>query len=90
MAKTKKTKTIKRTSDGMRQEYDISGGVRGKYYEWYRARNPLVVTLSAKVAKVFPTSEAVNAVLEPIADAVAAGKRGTSARRDSRPRRKAG
>jgi hypothetical protein len=48
--------------DEMRAEYDLSGGVRGKYYERYR-RGTNVVLLDADVAEVFRDSESVNKAL---------------------------
>ncbi len=46
----------------MRAEYDIRGGVRGKYYERYRQGTNIVV-LEPDVAAAFPDSEAVNTAL---------------------------
>ena len=48
--------------DEMRAEYDLRGGVRGKYYERYR-EGTNVVLLDPDVAKVFHDSEAVNVAL---------------------------
>jgi hypothetical protein len=56
--------------DDLLPEYDLSqlrGGVRGKYYERYRARPPLV-RLDPDVAQAFPTEAAVNAALRMLAD----------------------
>lgn len=52
--------------DEMREEYDFTGGVRGKYAARY-AQGTNVVFLDREVAEVFPTSEAVNDVLRPLA-----------------------
>jgi len=53
----------KSVSEGeMRPEYDIRGGVRGKYYERYRAGTN-VVLLERDVAAVFRDSESVNRAL---------------------------
>ena len=41
----------------MRTEYDIRGGVRGKYYERYR-QGTNVVVLEPDIAAVFPISVA--------------------------------
>jgi hypothetical protein len=49
-------------ADEMRPEYDIRGGVRGKYYERYR-QGTNVVLLEPDVAEVFRDSEAVNRAL---------------------------
>lgn len=48
--------------DEMLEEYDFSGGVRGRYVD--RLRNSQhVVLLEADVAEVFPDSESVNKIL---------------------------
>ncbi len=46
----------------MRPEYDLRGGVRGKYYERYK-QGTNVVLLEADVAKVFRDSATVNKAL---------------------------
>ena len=48
--------------DEMRPEYDLRGGVRGKYYKQYTAGTNLVL-LEPDVAAVFPDSESVNQAL---------------------------
>lgn len=48
--------------DEMRAEYDIRGGVRGKYYERYR-QGTNVVLLEPDVAAVFHDSQSVNRAL---------------------------
>jgi len=48
--------------DEMRAEYDLRGGVRGKYYERYREGTNIVL-LDADVAKIFRDSETVNLAL---------------------------
>ena len=48
--------------DEMREEYDIRGGVRGKYFERYR-KGTNIVLLEADVAAVFHDSESVNRAL---------------------------
>ncbi|MBD2336403.1 hypothetical protein H6G64_05285 [Calothrix sp. FACHB-156] len=51
--------------DELRPEYDLaqmSGGVRGKYVERYRAGTNLVL-LDPDVAQAFPNDEAVNEAL---------------------------
>ena len=50
------------TEDDMRPEYDLRGGVRGKYYERYR-KGTNVVLLDADMAEVFHDSETVNLAL---------------------------
>ena len=52
----------------MRDEYDFSQGVRGKYAKRF-AEGTNLVLLDADVAKVFPTAEAVNRALRALADA---------------------
>jgi hypothetical protein len=49
-------------SDEMRAEYDLRGGVRGKYYERYR-QGTNVVLLESDLADVFRDSETVNEAL---------------------------
>ena len=51
--------------DEMRPEYDIRGGVRGKYYERYRQGTNIVV-LEPDVAAVFHDSESVNRALRTL------------------------
>ncbi len=46
----------------MREEYDFSGGVRGKYYKQYMDGTN-VVLLEPDVAEVFRDSESVNQAL---------------------------
>ena len=49
----------------MRDSYDFSKGVRGKYAEIY-CEGTNVVLLEPEVARAFPTSEAVNKALRRI------------------------
>jgi hypothetical protein len=60
----KKTSS-KSVRESMRNEYDFSQGVRGKYARRY-ARGTNVVVLEPDVAKVFPNSRAVNVSLRKI------------------------
>jgi hypothetical protein len=46
----------------MRPEYDLRGGVRGKYYERYK-QGTNVVLLEPDLAKVFRDSSSVNNAL---------------------------
>jgi hypothetical protein len=46
----------------MRPEYDLRGGVRGKYYERYQ-QGTNVVLLEPDLAKVFLDSDTVNKAL---------------------------
>ncbi len=57
----------KRDADEIRPEYDIRGGVRGKYYERYR-QGTNVVLLDPDVATVFRDSESVNRALRMLID----------------------
>ena len=60
----KGSKTRKKPLD-MRQEYDFSSGVRGKYAAQYSAGTNVIV-LDPDVAEVFPTSDAVNNALRAL------------------------
>jgi len=55
-------------TDEMKPEYDIRGGVRGKYYDRYR-QGTNVVLLEPDVAAVFHDSESVNRALRVLIDA---------------------
>jgi hypothetical protein len=52
----------------MRPEYDIRGGVRGKYYEQY-CQGTNIVLLDPDVAAVFHDSESVNRALRVLIEA---------------------
>jgi len=58
-------------NDDMRPEYDLRGGVRGKYYKQY-LDGTNVVLLDPDVAAVFHDSESVNQALRVLMKA--AGK----------------
>jgi hypothetical protein len=58
----------KASGEQMRAEYDFSGGVRGKYLPRL-AKGTNVVVLDQDMAKVFPTSKAVNDALRVLAEA---------------------
>jgi len=49
----------------MKDDYDFSKGIRGKYAKQI-AEGTNVVVLDPEVAKVFPTSEAVNKALRKL------------------------
>jgi len=49
----------------MKQEYDFSNGVRGKYQKRYRAGSNVVV-LEPEIAAIFSSSEAVNEALRTL------------------------
>ena len=72
----KKKKTERPEVDELRPEYDfatMTGGVRGKYVERYRAGTNLAL-LEPDIAVAFPTDEAVNEALRSILKA-ATGRR---------------
>lgn len=52
-------------AEEMRDEYDFSHGVRGKFYEEYQ-RGTNIVLLDSDVAEVFHDSEAVNQALRTL------------------------
>jgi len=52
--------------DELLPDYDLTGGVRGKYVERYR-QGTNVVLLDPDVAEKFPTSESVNEALRRLA-----------------------
>ena len=56
--------------DEMRPEYDLRGGVRGKYYQQY-TEGTNVVLLDPDVAAVFRDSESVNQALRVLIKAAA-------------------
>ena len=63
-------KSASKDSDDLRPEYDFSalaGGVRGKYFERASAGTN-IIRLDPDVARVFPTSESVNAALRLLVD----------------------
>ena len=51
---------------GMRQEYDFTGAVRGKYYERFH-QSSNVVLLEPDVSAAFPNSASVNQALRTLA-----------------------
>ena len=58
----KKTSNKKSPNNEMRPEYDLRGGVRGKYYGRYK-QGTNIVLLEPDVAKVFRDSATVNEAL---------------------------
>jgi hypothetical protein len=64
-----KKATKARRDPDMLDEYDFSGGVRGKYVKRLAAGSNIVV-LSPDVAEVFPDSDSVNEALRPLAEIV--------------------
>ncbi len=67
--------------EDMKPEYDIRGGVRGKYYERY-LQGTNVVVLQPDVAAVFHDSDAVNRALRELID-IARRQAGASLREGS-------
>ena len=72
-------KNIDRTDNGddLREEYDfehMTGGVRGKHVEQYRAGTNVVV-LDPDVAAAFPTSESVNETLRMLLRIATTGRK---------------
>ena len=63
--------------DEMRPEYDLRGGVRGKYYKQYM-EGTNVVLLDPDVAAVFRDSEAVNQALRILIKAAGQLEQATS------------
>ena len=61
---TKKPRAKRRTGE-MRDEYDFSGGVRGKYVDGYR-RGTNVVLVDPELAEAFPDSKSVNDALRAL------------------------
>lgn len=61
-------------SEEMREEYDFSGAVRGKYAERF-AKGSNVIVLAPDVAEVFKDADAVNEALRLLAESVREGKR---------------
>ncbi|HEY1649481.1 MAG TPA: hypothetical protein VGF96_15975 [Terracidiphilus sp.] len=57
-----KTTESTRFKDTMRPEYDMRGGVRGKYAGRFK-RNVVMVTLDPDVAAAFPDADSVNQAL---------------------------
>ena len=64
-----KKATKARRDPEMLDDYDFSGGVRGKYVNRL-ADGSNVVVLSPDVAEVFPDSDSVNEALRPLAEIV--------------------
>ena len=65
----KKEQAMKKVeNDQMRQEYDFSSGIGGKYLPRL-AKGANVVVLDRDMAKVFPNSKAVNDALRVLAEA---------------------
>ena len=59
-------KKPKNSDPDMRDEYDFSGAVRGKYAKRFGEGTNIVV-LDPEVAEVFPDAKSVNDALRPLA-----------------------
>jgi hypothetical protein len=57
-----KTNEPAKFKDTMRPEYDMTGGVRGKYAKRF-PQDVVMVTLAPDVAAAFPDADAVNEAL---------------------------
>lgn len=57
-----KTSESKKSKDTMRREYDMTGGVRGKYAARLK-RDVVMVPIAPDVAAVFPDADSVNDAL---------------------------
>jgi hypothetical protein len=60
-----KTSESTKFKDTMRPEYDMTGGVRGKYANRF-PKDVVMVTLAPDVAASFPDAESVNEALRVI------------------------
>jgi hypothetical protein len=69
----------------MRDEYDFSGGVRGKYYQQYTESTNIIV-LDPDVAVGFKNAEAVNSALRALMR-VALDSQGSAPRKPRRARK---
>jgi hypothetical protein len=67
-------KKANRKNKDMRDHYDFSNGVRGKYARRY-AEGTNVVLLDPDVARIFPNRESVNETLRAVAEIVQIQKR---------------
>ncbi len=74
----------KATSDpDMLDEYDFSGGVRGKYAKAY-AEGTNVVVIDPDVAKFFPDHDSVNDALRGLSAIIQRQKKSSSRKRAAR------
>ena len=62
-----KKEADKAGADELREEYDFSRGVRGKYAQRY-SEGTTIIILDADVAKVFRDSESVNKALRALVE----------------------
>lgn len=73
----------KRSSDGMRPEYDFSSGIRGKYAGRF-SEDSVLVLLDPDVARLFPDAKSVNEALRALGLILRAALRRATRRRASR------
>lgn len=78
----KKTPEVPSEEVEMRDHYDFSGGVRGKYAKRY-AEGTNVVLLEPDIAEAFPTARAVNTALRKLLKETPSRSRRTSRRRNA-------
>ena len=64
------SKPEKQHENDMREEYDFSQGVRGKYADLFDEGSNVII-LDPDVAKAFPNSKAVNRALRKLAQQLA-------------------
>ncbi len=69
----------KKAEPAMRENYDFTGGVRGKYARRY-AQGTNVVLLEPDVAKAFPSAADVNDTLRALAGIIRRRKEALAAR----------
>ncbi|MGA8089369.1 MAG: hypothetical protein WCA10_19000 [Terracidiphilus sp.] len=62
---TKMNERLLRVKDTMRREYDMHGGVRGKYAGRFK-KDVVMVPLAPDVAAAFPDADSVNEALRII------------------------
>jgi len=65
----------KQTDPDMLDEYDFSGGVRGKYAKRY-AEGTNVVVIDPDLAEYFPDHDAVNNALRSLVEIIRAREKG--------------
>ena len=78
---------MKKTSSSdpdMKDEYDFSGGVRGKYAKLFPV-GASVVVLDPDVAELFPDSESVNRALRALGQIISEQTRSKPRKRTKQP-----
>jgi len=64
----RKTSESTNFQDTMRPEYDMSGGIRGRYANRF-PKDVVMVTLAPDVAEAFPDADSVNEALRVLIEA---------------------